>query len=114
MRDNAVQQWKRTFVITIVLIAVQEAKDVGGQEFSNGRGHAGEAVDKEVDGIATIKVKRRARPILSVSPRVDVEHPIAWSCQNVQKDKTIISQKKNTYMLMRTMPRDHTSAARGR
>ena len=60
---------------SIVLIAVQEAKDVGGEEFSNGRGHAGEAVDKEVDGIATIKVKRRARPILSVSPRVDVEHP---------------------------------------
>lgn len=60
---------------SIVLIAIQKAEDLVGQEFCNDSCHAGEAVDEEVDGISTIKVERGACTILCVGPGIEVVQP---------------------------------------
>ena len=59
----------------IVLVVVEETKDVVGQELSNGEGHAGETLHEEIDGLLAVKLERRAHALRSIRPRVIVVQP---------------------------------------
>lgn len=94
--------------LRVVCRVVEDAEHLVREEFSDGTGHAGEALHKEVDWRFAVEVERRAAPLRGVRPRVIVVQPAVDVNIAIPHAADI-----DTHMLISTMPSDQTSAARG-
>jgi len=87
----------------------KNTEDTGGEETCDRHCHPGEPLHEKVDRVQTIKFKRRTSSFSCISPWVIVIQPIPKAVQRRSCEK----KEVETYILIRTIPSDHTSAARG-
>ena len=87
----------------------ENTKDTGGEEARDRYCHSGEPLHEKVDRVFAIKFKRRTNSFSGISPWIIVIQP------NQRRFNLYPGEEEGveTHMLMRTIPRDHTSAARG-
>ena len=88
----------------------ENTKDTGGEETCDRHCHSGKPLHEKVDRVLAIKFKRRTSSLSGISPRIIVIQPSQRWFNVCRGEKKGVE----THMLMRTIPRDHTSAARGK
>ena len=94
---------------TVIRGISENAEDTVGEKTCDRHCHSGEPLHEKVDRVPAIKFKGGTCPFSGISPRVAVIDP---ESKGVQR-KVTRGVRGETHMLMKTIPSDHTSAARG-